>query len=85
MPSQSTVRFGTFDVRATVSSVQSRRGPAVRVFLDDDGWHDDRRLLYPETVWVNGRHGGIGWEGSRRLAGEPCGVEAANPEEMRVR
>jgi hypothetical protein len=80
VPSENTVRFGTFDVRATVTKVQSRRGPAVRVFLDDGGWLDDRRLLYPETVWVNGRHGGIGWEGSPS-AGEPCSVNAENPED----
>jgi hypothetical protein len=80
VPSESTVRFGTFDVRATVTKVQSRRGPAVRVFLDDGGWRDNRRLLYPETVWVNGRHGGIGWDGSPS-AGQPCGVNAENPEE----
>jgi hypothetical protein len=80
VPSESDFRFGTFDVRASVTKVQSRRGPAVRVFLDDGGWRDDRRLLYPETVWVNGRHGGIGWEGSH-TAGEPCGVDAQNPED----
>lgn len=80
VPSESNLRFGTFDVRGTVSNVQSRRGPAVRVLLDDGGWRDDRRLLYPETVWVNGRHGGIGWEGSPP-AGEPCSVNAANPED----
>ena len=80
VPSESTVRFGTFDVRATVTKVQSRRGPAVRVFLDDGGWRDDRRLLYPETVWVNGRHGGIGWDGSPST-GEPCGVNAENQED----
>jgi hypothetical protein len=80
VPSESTVRFGTFDVRAIVTKVQSRRGPAVRVFLDDGGWRDDRRLLYPETVWVNNRHGGIGWEGSPS-AGEPSGVNAENPED----
>jgi hypothetical protein len=80
VPSESTVRFGTFDVHATVTKVQSRRGPAVRVLLDDGGWRDDRRLLYPETVWVNGRHGGIGWDGSPS-AGEPCGVNADNPED----
>jgi hypothetical protein len=80
VPSESAVRFGTFDVRATVTKVQSRRGPAVRVFLDDGGWRDDRRLLYPESVWVNGRHGGIGWDGSPS-AGEPCGVNAENPED----
>jgi hypothetical protein len=79
VPSEGTVRFGTFDVRATVTKAESRRGPAVRVFLDDGGWHDDRRLLYPETVRVNGRHGGIGWDGSPS-AGEPCGVNAENPE-----
>ena len=80
VPSKSDFRFGTFDVRATVTKVQSRRGPAVRVFLDDGGWRDDRRLLYPETVWVNGRHGGISWDGPRS-AGEPCGVNAENPED----
>jgi hypothetical protein len=80
VPSESNLHFGAFDVRATVTKVQSRRGPAVRVFLDDGGWHDDRRLLYPETVWVNGRHGGIGWDGSPST-GEPCGVEAESPEE----
>lgn len=80
VPSESTVRFGTFDVRATVAKVQSRRGPAVRVFLDDGGWRDDRRLLYPESVWVNGRHGGIGWESTPR-AGEPSAVIAANQED----
>lgn len=80
VPSESTFRFGTFDVRASVTKVQSRRGPAVRVFLDDGGWRDDRRLLYPETVWVNGRHGGIGWDGSPS-AGDPCGVNAENPED----
>ena len=79
VPSESTVSFGTSDVRATVTKVQSRRGPAVRVFVDDGGWRDDRRLLYPETVWVNGRHGGIGWDGAP--AGEPCGVDAPNPED----
>jgi hypothetical protein len=79
VPSESTVRFGTFDVRATVTKVQSRSGPAVRVFLDDGDWRDDRRLLYPESVWVNGRHGGIGWEGSP--AGEPSSVNAENPED----
>src|SRR5256885_468148 len=81
VPSESAVRFGTFDVRAIVTKVQSRRGPAVRVFLDDGGWRDDRRLLYPETVWVNGRHGGIGWEGGKLSAGEPCGVDAENPQD----
>jgi hypothetical protein len=80
VPSESTVRFGTFDVRAIVTKMQSRRGPAVRVFLDDGGWRDDRRLLYPETVWVNGRHGGIGWDGSPS-AGEPCAVNAENRED----
>jgi hypothetical protein len=80
VPSETTVRFGTFDVRATVTKVQSRRGPAVRVFLDDGGWRDDRRLLYPETVWVNGRHGGIGWEAAPP-PGEPSSVNADNPEE----
>jgi hypothetical protein len=80
VPSESTIRFGTFDVRATVTKEQSRRGPAVRVFLDDGGWRDDRRLLYPETVRVNGRHGGIGWGGSPS-AGEPCAVTAENPED----
>jgi hypothetical protein len=80
VPSESTVRFGTFDVRATVTKVQSRRGSAVRVFLDDGGWRDDRRLLYPETVWVNNRHGGIGWDGSGP-AGEPSAVNADNPED----
>jgi hypothetical protein len=60
--------------------VQSRRGPAVRVFLDDGGWRDDRRLLYPETVWVNGRHGGIGWEAAPP-PGEPNSVNADNPEQ----
>jgi hypothetical protein len=80
VPSESSVRFGTFDVLANVTKVQSRRGPAVRVFLDDGGWRDDRRLLYPETVWVNGRHGGIGWDGSPP-AGEPSGVNAENPED----
>jgi len=80
VPSESAVRFGTFDVHATVTKVQSRRGPAVRVFLDDGGWRDDRRLLYPETVQVNGRHGGIGWDG-KPPAGEPSDVNAANPEE----
>lgn len=79
-PSESSIRFGTFDVRATVTKVQSRHGPGVRVFLDDGGWRDDRRLLYPETVWVNGRHGGIGWEGARS-PGEPSSVNAENPEE----
>lgn len=79
VPSESTVRFGTFDIRATVTKVQSRRGPAVRVFLDDGDWRDDRRLLYPESVWVNGRHGGIGWE--TLPAGEPCSVDAENPED----
>jgi hypothetical protein len=80
VPSESTIRFGTFDVRATVTKEQSRRGPAVRVLLDDGGWRDDRRLLYPETVWVNGRHGGIGWDRSPST-GEPCGVNAENPED----
>ena len=80
VPSESAVRFGTFDVHATVTKVQSRRGPAVRVFLDDAGWRDDRRLLYPESVWVNGRHGGIGWDGSPS-SGEPCRVNAENPED----
>jgi hypothetical protein len=80
VPSESSIRFGTFDVRATVTKVQSRRGPAVRVFLDDGGWRGDRRLLYPETVRVNNRHGGIGWEGSVP-AGEPSGVTAENPED----
>jgi hypothetical protein len=80
VPSDSSVRFGTFDVLLTVTKVQSRRGPAVRVFLDDGGWRDDRRLLYPETVWVNGRHGGIGWDGSPP-AGEPSSVNAENPED----
>jgi len=51
------------------------------VFLDDAGWRDDRRLLYPESVWVNGRHGGIGWEGGKLSAGEPCGVDAENPQD----
>ena len=80
VPSESSVRFGTFDVLVNVTKVQSRRGPAVRVFLDDGGWRDDRRLLYPETVRVNGRHGGIGWDGSQP-AGEPSGVNAENPED----
>jgi hypothetical protein len=80
VPSESTLRFGTFDVRATVTKVRSLRGPAARVFLDDGGWRDDRRLLYPETVRVNGRHGGIGWDGSPP-AGEPCAVDAENPED----
>ena len=80
VPSESAVRFGTFDVHATVTKVQSRRGTAVRVFLDDAGWRDDRRLLYPESVWVNGRHGGIGWDGSPS-SGEPCGLNAENPED----
>lgn len=80
VPSESTVQFGTFDVRATVTTMQSRRGPAVRVFLDDGGWRDDRRLLYPETVRVNGRHGGIGFEGSLP-AGEPTSVHAENAED----
>jgi hypothetical protein len=80
VPSESTTRFGTFDVRAAVTKVQSRRGPAVRVSLDDGGWHDDRRLLYPETVWVNGRHGGISWDGSPS-SGEPCAVNAENPQD----
>ena len=80
VPSERSVRFGTFDVVVNVTKVQSRRGPAVRVFLDDGGWRDDRRLLYPETVWVNGRHGGIGWDGSQP-AGEPSAVTADNPEE----
>ena len=80
VPSESTVRFGPFDVRATVTKVQGRRGPAVRVFLDDGGWRDDRRLLYPEAVWVNGRHGGISWDGSPS-SGEPCAVTAENTED----
>ena len=80
VPSESSVHFGTFDVLVNVTKVHSRRGPAVRVFLDDGGWRDDRRLLYPETVWVNGRHGGIGWDGSSP-AGEPSGVNAENPED----
>ena len=80
VPSESSTRFGTFEVRAAVTKVQSRRGPAVRVSLDDGGWHDDRRLLYPETVWVNGRHGGISWDGSPS-SGEPCAVMAENPQD----
>jgi hypothetical protein len=80
VPSESSFRFGTFDVRAEVQKVHSRRGPAVRVLLDDGGWHDDRRLLYAESVWVNGRHGGISWE-TWPLTGEPCSVVAENPED----
>jgi hypothetical protein len=80
VPSESTTRFGAFDVRAAVTKVQSRRGPAVRVSLDDGGWRDDRRLLYAETVWVNGRHGGISWDGSPS-SGEPCAVNAENPQD----
>lgn len=79
VPSDSTVRLGTFDVHAVVKKTQGRHGPAVQVFLDDGGWHDDRRLLYPEAVWVNGRHGGIGWE--RSPVGEPCSVTGNNPED----
>jgi hypothetical protein len=80
VPSESNIRFGTFDVRATVTQVHAHRGPAVRVFLDDGDWRDDRRLLYPETVWINGRHGGIGREGAPS-PGEPTSVTADNPEE----
>lgn len=79
VPSDSIVRLGTFDVHAMVMKTQGRHGPVVQVSLDDGGWHDDRRLLYPEAVWVNGRHGGIGWE--RSPAGEPCSVSAENPED----
>jgi hypothetical protein len=80
VPFEGDVLFGTFDVRATVHSATSRSGAAVHVFLDDHGWRDDRRLLYPETVWVNGQHGGIGWDG-RPTPGEPTAVYAREPEE----
>ena len=78
VPFEGPVRFGPFDVQASISKVQSRRGPAVRVVLDDGGWRDDRRLLYPETVRVNDHYSGIGWEGAP-TPGEPCGVNAEDP------
>jgi hypothetical protein len=80
VPSESSFRFGTFDVQAAVEKVRSPRGPAVRVFLDDGGWRDDRRLLYAESAWVNGRHGGISWE-TWPPTGEPCGIYAEDPED----
>jgi hypothetical protein len=80
VPSDTHLRFGTFDVHAVISRASTRRGPGVSVFLDDGGWHDDRRLLYPETIRVNGRYGGFGWDGMPP-PGEPRAVNAPDPED----
>jgi hypothetical protein len=78
VPSESDLEFWTFKVHAVVSRETGGRGPVVRVSLDDGGWTDDRRLLYPESVRVNGRHGGIGWD-RRPTPGQPMSVDAPDP------
>lgn len=79
VPSESDIAFGPFNVHAVVTRETARRGPVVRVDLDDGGWQDDRRLLYAESVRVNGKHGGIGWE-RMPTPGQPMSVDAPDPE-----
>lgn len=75
VPSESDITFGSFEIHATVTRENSRRGPVVRVALDDGAADEDRRLLYPETVWVDGKHGGISFDGARPR-GDPSPVTA---------
>lgn len=79
VPFDGEVEFGTFVARASVTRSEGRRGKVVRVLLDDGGWTEGRRLLYPEQVRPDGRGSGVGFEGMP-TPGQPCPVTGPDPE-----
>jgi hypothetical protein len=54
VPSETDIELGRHRVHASVARGQSRRGDVVRVTLDDGGWREGRRVLYAESVRVDG-------------------------------
>lgn len=61
VPSESDIELGPYRVHARVTHGTGFRGTVVRVELDDGGWHDGRRLIYAESVRVDGILRGVGW------------------------
>jgi hypothetical protein len=62
VPSESDIELGRYPLHARVSRATNFRGTAVRVQLDDGGWHDGRRVVYAESVRVDGVLRGVGWQ-----------------------
>jgi hypothetical protein len=54
IPSESDIDLGRHRLHARVARATGFRGAVVRVELDDGGWHDDCRLVYAETVRLDG-------------------------------
>jgi hypothetical protein len=54
IPIETDIELGRHRAHARVTRAQSSRGSVVRVELDDGGWHDDSRLVYAETVRLDG-------------------------------
>ena len=76
IPSDADIQLGQYAVHARVSRDRGFKGEAVRVELDDGGWHDDRRLVYAESVRVDGVDRGVGFKNLLEL---PMPVEAEDP------
>ncbi len=61
VPSESDIELGGEKLHARVERATGFRGHVVRVQLDDGGGHDGRRVVYAESVRVDGVLRGIGW------------------------
>ena len=61
VPSESDIELGPDRLHARVTRATGFRGPAVRVELDDGGGRDGRRVVYAESVRVDGALAGVGW------------------------
>jgi hypothetical protein len=66
VPSESDIELGPSRVHARVTHGTGFRGSVVRDELDDGGWHDGRRLIYAESVRVDGTLRGVGFAESPR-------------------
>lgn len=61
VPSESDIELGRERLHARVTRATNFRGSAIRVELDDGGGHDGRRVVYAESVRVDGTLRGVGW------------------------
>jgi hypothetical protein len=61
VPSEGEIELGRERLHARVTRGTGFRGSVVRVELDDGGGHDRRRVVYAESVSVDGTRRGVGW------------------------
>ena len=77
VPSETDIELGGYRAHARVTRGEGFRGDnVVRIELDDGGWHDDRRLVYAESVRIDGAYRGVARRGDLE---PPVTAESEDP------